>query len=638
MRALSVVVTLLVVACGPGGRSSDSSDNDDDTDDDVIDAPTGACTQGEHRCDIGGYEVCNNGIWNVQEMCALACDPDLGCVDCVPGVATCDGGDVHACNADGTVGTVTMACTGSTVCEQGACADACDAAAMAKSYVGCEYWAADLDNAVEVIGIQGNSTCNRPGIKNVTMQVCANADNTAERGLCDPPGDTCPVGFTCKQAPVCILDAQRSPFAIVVSNPQARAVDVTVSNKAGMSFTQSVAAGAVAALFPQAAPNSMPDQSVDGTGTVSAAYKVVASLSIVAYQFNPLENVNVFSNDGSLLIPRTALDVDYYGMSYETLERRSQGGDHDYNGYLTVVAWQDGTVIEVTPKSNVRASATQPALAAGAPTTFTLNAFDVLTLQAAPGGDLTGSRIRSTTGTQTFSVFGGHEATAFGKDMPPNQTNINGPCCADHLEDQMFPTSTWGKEFAIARSQTRGTGERDVIRIVAQKANTTLQFDPAPVEGTCGTLAPGGVCEVKIGIDTKIIASEPILVGHYLESAIWQDPFLGGVVGEGDPSMAIAVPVEQFRTSYTILIPAQYEKNFMSIATVGATSNVMVDGLNIALTSFGTNAYRAARHQVTPGQHVITCPATCGVTVYGYSDAVSYMFAGGLDLRQIVVN
>jgi len=55
------------------------------------------------------------------------------------------------------------------------------------------------------------------------------------------------------------------------------------------------------------------------------------------------------------------------------------------------------------------------------------------------------------------------------------------------------------------------------------------------------------------------------------------------------------------------------------------------------MTPFATGMYRATRHPVSAGQHRITCPAGCGVLVYGYSDAVSYMFAGGLDLKQIVL-
>jgi hypothetical protein len=135
----------------------------------------------------------------------------------------------------------------------------------------------------------------------------------------------------------------------------------------------------------------------------------------------------------------------------------------------------------------------------------------------------------------------------FGEMNPPNGTNILGPCCADHLEDMMFPTSTWGKEFAIARSQSRGTNELDVLRIMAQKPNTTVTITPAPV-GTCPTLNAGQHCQIKISADTSIIASEPVLIGHYLQSAIWQDPIFGGALGSGDPSMALAVPTEQYRT------------------------------------------------------------------------------------------
>src|SRR5207244_10445478 len=40
----------------------------------------------------------------------------------------------------------------------------------------------------------------------------------------------------------------------------------------------------------------------------SHAYRVKSSFPVVAYQFNPLENVNVFSNDASLLKPVEALD------------------------------------------------------------------------------------------------------------------------------------------------------------------------------------------------------------------------------------------------------------------------------------------------------------------------------------------
>ena len=55
------------------------------------------------------------------------------------------------------------------------------------------------------------------------------------------------------------------------------------------------------------------------------------------------------------------------------------------------------------------------------------------------------------------------------------------------------------------------------------------------------------------------------------------------------------------------------------------------------MTPFANGTYRASAHDGHRGPAQDQCPAGCGVEVYGYSDAVSYMFAGGLDLKQIVI-
>jgi hypothetical protein len=625
----AILFVCLLAACGPSNRNGDDAPGD---------GSGPECNDGDHRCAATDYQLCVNGQWTLQEECLVTCAETLGCVQCQPGSTVCQDGNVHACDAGGNVGGEMEQCTGSNICEGGECVDACLSAATNKSYLGCEYMAVDLDNAIEVIDVQGSgSDCGLvPGAQNVTMNACVNGANTATAGLCDPPGNTCPAGFTCQSAPICILNAQGSPFAIAVSNPQSRAVNVTVTGPANQTIMVTVPAGAVQAILPQAPPASIPDQSNDGTGIAKTAYKITSDLPIVAYQFNPLDNVNVFSNDASLLIPTTAYDVEYFVMSWPTLNRRALAqSTNNYHGYLSVVAHADNTVIEVTPSANVVASATQPAIAMGTATQFTLNAHDVLTLQAVADGDLTGSNVRSVNGA-TFGVFGGHEAMFQGEMTPPDNIHTSGPCCADHIEEMMFPTSTWGKTFAIARSKSRGTNEPDILRIMAQKPNTTIMFDPSPI-GSCPTLQVGQHCEVKINVDTAITANEPVLVAHYLQSAIWRDPFLfGGTIGEGDPDMSIAVPVEQYRTSYTVLVPNAYEKNFLSISAT-ATGAVVVDGLQVAVTPFAGGQYRAARMQVNAGQHVISCPNSCGVEVYGYSDAVSYMFAGGLDLKKIVL-
>ncbi len=633
-----VCAAIAITACG--GSKNSGSDGPV-----AVDAGTECTMEGQNRCEGATYETCMNGNWNVVNQCKSVCDPTLGCVACAPSQDYCIGEDVHSCTADGMDGGKQSTCTGTQICSNGVCVDPCADAANSRSYIGCEYWAVDLDNAFEVFDLADPTlgclfSAGAPDAQEYDgVKACSDGSFTA--GVCDEPGDVCPAGYTCQTTNVCGLDAQHSPFAIVVSNPQGRAVNVTISDATGHTNTTSVAAGAVTSLFPQ--QMGFVDHSLDWTMQGKHAYKVVADAPIVAYQFNPLDNVGVFSNDASLLIPKATFDVHYIALTYGTLERRPS--TNDYNGYVTIVAPQDGTMIMVTPTADVRASVSggMGVIAKGTTATFTLDTYDVLNLEAIggtdnliDGPDLTGTVIQSAD-TKTFGVFAGTEATVIPSDQPPGYDT--GPCCADHLEEMMFPTSTWGKTFAIARSQPRlSPPERDVLRIMAQKAGTTLTFTPSPAKGSCGTLDVGQFCEVEISDDTAITASEPVLVGHYLVSAIWQDSLSGNSTGTGDPSLAVAVPVEQFRTSYTILIPSQYDANYVSLV-VPMAGTAQIDGNDVTsqLSAFG-GSYKGGRITVAAGPHAITCGNGCGIEVYGYSSAVSYMFAGGLDLKQIVVN
>jgi hypothetical protein len=596
--------------------------------------------EGSHRCNGSTYETCQAGQWQTAVDCPQLCVDSLGCVQCTPGQNFCKDGNVWICDDNGNPASQVAECGGANTCVAGACVDACADAAASKSYIGCEYWAVDLDNAIEVWGGSAGSCAQGTPM---TLNVCYTMiGGGTYLGQCDPQDDgmaphTCPGGTTCQPRLVCASDAQHGPFAVVVSNPQAKDATVTVTGPGGQTITRVVGAGQVSAIAMQAG-SVIPDQSVDGTGKFRKAYRIVSDLPIVAYQFNPLDNVNVFSNDASLLIPRATMDVDYYAMTWPTLDRRPNRDP--YYGYLTIVAVEDGTQISVTPTAAVKPSQTQSTIAAGATTTFTLNAFEVLQLQAAPGmnADLSGTHVTSPN-LKPFGVFGGHEATAFGETTPPDTMHPNGPGFADHLEEMLFPSTTWGLTFAIARSKQR-TNEPDYLRILAQKPGTAVTFTPAPaatVSGNCAALNPGQFCDVKIQGDTEISASQPVLVGHYLESSTWWNNGVNNFIGTGDPSMAIGVPAEQFRKEYTVLVPAQYAASYISIAAA-ATGGVLLDGNPVPLAMFpGGGTHRASRVMVSAGQHKITCADGCGITVYGYSDGVSYMFAGGLDLKPIVI-
>jgi hypothetical protein len=634
MRALALAWIVLLSACGPDAPT------------DTIDAPIAdppdamppECPENDTRCVAGGiFQRCQQGMWSDEETCtgSLVCVSDLGCSQCDPAAGSvCSGQDVVECTEFGTFGAVIMTCGATQDCRNGICVDPCAAAAMDRSYIGCEYWAVDLDNAVEVVAeVPSGFGCDLfgvPGLVGVTMDVCYNPtppgifDSTVA-GMCDYGADcsAAPAGYqTCTARQVCILDAQHSPFAVVVSNPDStRSVTVTLENLAGDSQSYAIAPGAVQPIFPQM--NGFADQSLEWSAIEDKAYRLTSTRPIVAYQFNPLDNVNVFSNDASLLLPSHTFDTSYYVVTHATLPRRvpipGETSTHDLLGYATVVASAPGvTTVTVELSADVRGGPNVPDLAGSSTQMFMLDQYQTLNLEA-DSGDLTGTRI---TADQPFGLFGGHEATAISQTSPP-------PCCADHLEDQLFPTSTWGKSYVVGRSQPRTPAVADLVRVIAQTDATAVTFNPA-TGGGCPLIDAGEICDVFINSDVEITSDQPILVAHYLLSA--------GGMSQGDPSLSYAVPTEQYRTDYTILVPAQYTSNYITLVAPAA-GTVMLDTNDVTgqLVAFGSGSYKTAKISVPAGQHHIVCPSGCGVEVYGYSLSVSYMFAGGLDLRQIVV-
>lgn len=583
-------VLVVCVACGPDARPQDPGGVGVDA------AP--ACRDGETRCDGQTFAVCSDGQFNDIDVCPVFCTPG-GCTSCV-------GEDCVS--------------------------DACTQAGLDKSYLGCEYWSVDLQNALEVHGapipVPGSECAVYGDAMKLVDGVKVCIANGQINGRCDP-GDQCPAGFTCS-APmqVCALDAERAPFAIVVSNPNASVVSVTIRNAGGHTSTLAVSPDEIRAIFPQEL--GFPDQSIVGSGKHLAAYKITSTAPIVAYQFNPLNDVDVFSNDASLLIPRAGFDQRYLATSFTTLTRRPQRDD--YNGYVSIVAWEDGTQVQVTPTAATTPGPDgTPGLVAGQTQTFTLGAFEVLNLEAVAGpdafgneglngGDLTGTLIQ-TVGGKTVGVFGGHEGVRI---SAPDSS-----CCADHLEEMMFPTSTWGKQFAIHRTLPR-RGAPDMLRIVASVSGTSVTITPPPVAGTCPILAAGGYCDVRIAGPTEVVASQPVSVAHLMLSAIQ------GLEGVGDPSIGMVPPVEQHRTDYKFLAPMDYDEQYVNIVAQQGDV-VLLDGIQVTdFQTFGVGRM-AATVPIGVGAHQLECPLGCSVEVYGWSQAVSYLFAGGLDLKPIVL-
>jgi hypothetical protein len=625
-------------------------------------------TEVEDLCDVGtlrcnaALERCSDGAngpsWTVVDDCAargLVCaDSLLACVTCVPRGQACDGQTVMLCDEQGASQAPIQECNpaAAEACRGGSCVHLCTQAASQRSNVGCEYWAADLDNAVA-------------------------SQN---------------------------LNAAAQQFAVVISNPQpdlaARVVIQQDDSRPGEPGAPIEVATAVVPPFglevfplgPREVDGSPPGEYNTGSHTAltRAAYKITSDVPVVAYQFNPLENANVFSNDASLLKPVEALRnrSDALTDSYVVLgwpqtiastdDPYTNFGStvpQDFRAFLTIVGTRDGTRVTVTSSTRVVPGGPVTALAPGGVVDITLDAFDVLNLETGDfEGDFTGSIVAA---TGPVAVFSGSEAS----DSPRFANIADRRCCADHLEEQLDPIRSAGQRFiapvsfnrhlALGNAGARLVPERepDVFRVIAVLG----------LGATVRTSLPGELAEFRLNergswrelistTDFWVESDNPIMLANVTvsQSAAGIPSGLPG----GDPSFIIIPPIEQYRSQYVFLTPDRYFFDFLRI-TAPRGARIVLDteplervpgcGLEAGTAveqrlDTSLYAYDVFRCQLSfpvidltvdseapflegtqnDGVHRLFSDRPLGVIVEGFDRNVSYGYAAGTDLREIV--
>jgi len=479
--------------------------------------------------------------------------PDCVYKLCEPGTAGCRGDVVVVCNTDGTDFVDSETCEGEGIsCYKGKCLDECGIAAEDKSYVGCEYWGAFLQQGG---GYEANAT-----------------------------------------------------YALVVANPNKTEVNVKIYTSGDILLTEGPIPAEGLHAFELGKDRRIPSPGISDLG-----FKIVSSRPVTVTQMNPFGNVLMYSNDATILIPSGALAGEYYAMSWP--------GWNSLSGFISVIATEPGqTSVKVVYTATSIAGTGVNAESPGAKVTYTLNQYQVLTLNSTTGGtnsfgaDLTGSFIGA---DKKVAVFGGHVCTRIPADKN----------ACDHMEHQMFPLQSWGKDFVAARTKPRGS-EQDYFRIMASESDTNVSWSG----GLTGSviLQAGWYHDFSTTADFKITSNKPIMVGQFLAS---QD----AGAGTGDPAMMLLAPDEQLRTDYIFLVPPNYDNNRVTIVAQKDTEIVMNE-TSYSSSSFvqipGTDWYRQWV-DVTTGVYNLTASKPVGLYVYGFSSYVSYAYTAGLDLNAI---
>jgi hypothetical protein len=533
-------------------------------------------------CDAAGVEYRPKECSGGQRCLNSACTSMI----CIPGTLSCANPEsTQRCNAAGTGYEAPVACEEGSVCSQDSCKSVCELGKYRSSYIGCEYWSLDLDQ---------------------------HPDPTV-----NPRPNTI-------------------PHSVVISNPNM--VPVTVS------FTVQQPGISVMVPDPVVPAQStraftMPQLDVDATSISRHSIRIVASQPVVAHQFNPLNNVGAYSNDGTLLLPAPMLGDDYYVVNWPTQYLPNIGGLNvpSQHSYAAILATEPGeTFINVTSTAQIAGGtdadtgqAINP-LPPGATRTFKLTYGQVLNLQAfeakLAGGknDLTGTHIKA---NKPVAVFAGHEAAVIGEPGNNPDGSERGSCCADHIEHQLLPLQSWDSTYIAALSPGRGV-KKDHWRVVAGEDGITLTTDPPQPGANNVTLNKGQFVTFFSDKSFEIKATGKIQVAQFLVS---QEQTSEGV---GDPSLVISVPTARYRKDYVLLTPSGYTRNYVTV-TRPAGAPIKLNGQLIPDATFspvGSGVWEVGSVEVQPGVQSLDSTQAFGIAAYGFANAVSYSFIGGLDL------
>jgi hypothetical protein len=329
------------------------------------------------------------------------------------------------------------------------------------------------------------------------------------------------------------------------------------------------------------------------------------------------EDCLAFTNDASLLLPRTALTATYTVMTWPSQKDRAS--------YAAITATQDGTQVKVFGSGPVVAGGGIDAKGNG---TASLNAGDVLEiisthdgLSGQYGADLSGMRIQASLPVQVIS---GHSCA----NIPQATT-----AACDHLEEGMFPVETLGRDYLVTVPSGLPNPSPHVIRVAAVDGPTKVHFDPPISPDITLTPAEAPLQISDVVQDVRITSDNAILVAQFMQS---QESLPNKI---GDPSLSLAIPTQQFRTEYIFVASSTFDANFVNvIAPEGA--EVTLDGAKLTdtWTPIGSSGFGVARHQLDAAeQHAISSSKPFGIVVYGYGQYTSYMYPGGLDLKHITV-
>jgi hypothetical protein len=520
-----------------------------------------------------------------------------GCPPCstdLKKVIDCDGNVIEECGAG-------------QACADGACIDdPCEAAVVAQTTSGCDYWTIKTDTLLL-------TSCFAIMVANTWPE---NVHIKLERGGTEmnltsftriPKGQGASISY--------------EPFDPALGLPP---------DEVAILFISFVPGGLAVPCPAGITPALATDPSAFGT-SIGQAFHITTDAPVVSYQIYPYGGGNVAQTSATLLLPTPA-----WRDNYVAVNPGHQAGIPS----IDIIADQDDTEVTINPKVAIAAGQGVPGSPAGTPVTYALKRGEYL--QISQFDELTGSAIQA---NKPVGVFG----AAGCLNVPASA------CCCDTAHQQTLGVRALGNEYAAVRYRSRQTASSEESvpwRLVGVVDGTELAYEPTAPAGAPSIVGLGDAVEFWTP-DAFLVRSQdpehPFYLGGYMTGCEHIAP--SGL--EGDAEWVNVVPTAQYRESYVFFSDVTYpETNLVLVRTKkdGKAADVELDCAGVLGGWTPLGDYEYARFDLVTGgvgpgtcgngRHVISSSLPFGLTVWGWGNdfatqAVSYAYPAGQGLAPV---
>jgi gliding motility-associated-like protein len=336
----------------------------------------------------------------------------------------------------------------------------------------------------------------------------------------------------------------------------------------------------------------------------------------------------------TLLLPVNVLGKKYYTTSFT-----QEGADlspYFSRSQFQIIAIKNNTTVTITPRKNGVLQ-----------TPFTISlplAGDTYQYQStdpdADNQDLTGSLIESiASGTGSclpIAVFSGSSNITIGA----RSGCIPGTPSYDPLFQQIYPASTWGKNFGFIPFDDYPAG--NPYRIMASENNTQVYINGSAVAIlNAGEIYPNEYSPTPriLSTPSSITADKPICVTQYMQRNGCAGRLINSTLG--DPDMVVLNPIEQNIRDINIFSSTNQAITKQVVNVLLKTNAIASFKIN-GVTPTGTwqtftnlAGYSFIKQQLTGTSARLTADSGFNAIAYGMGANESYAYSAGTNVKDL---